>query len=52
MTFYMILQLFPYPKGWEPITDDPEPYLAAKYRMQELRKKNPGVKYRLIKTSY
>lgn len=52
MTFYVILQLFPAPKGWYPITDAPQPYLTMKYRMQEMRKQNPGVKYRLMKTSY
>lgn len=48
----MILQLFPEPKGWYPITDDPQHYLTAKKHMQELKKLNPKEKYRLIKTSY
>jgi hypothetical protein len=52
MTFYVILQLFPAPKGWYPITDDPQPYLTMKRRMRALKKENPGVKYRLLKTSY
>ncbi len=52
MTFYVILQLFPAPKGWCPLDIGPDDYLTMKYKMQELRKKNPGVKYRLMKTSY
>lgn len=52
MTFYMILQLFPNPKGWYPITDDPLHYIVAKKKMQELKKQNSKEKYRLIKTSY
>lgn len=52
MTFYVILQLFPESKGWYPITDDPDWYLSAKKKMQELKKLNPKEKYKLIKTSY
>jgi hypothetical protein len=52
MTFYVILQWFPPPKGWYPITDEPGHYLTMKRHMQELRKQNPGTRYRLIKTSY
>lgn len=51
MTFYVILQLFPEPKGWYDISE-PEHYLDAKKRMRELKKQNPKEKYRLIKTSY
>ncbi len=51
MTFYVILQWFPLPKGWCDISE-PEHFLDAKKRMYELKKVNPNEKYRLIKTSY
>lgn len=52
MTFYIILQLYPEPKGWYPLDLNPEGYLTMKYKMQELKNKNTTEKYRLLKTSY
>jgi hypothetical protein len=51
MTWYIVLQQFPEPKGWYPITD-PDWYLSAKRTMRDLKRSNPNEKYRLIKTSY
>ena len=52
MTYYVIFQLFPQPKGWYPLDYGPDSYLTMKYKMQVFRKQNPGIKYRLMKTSY
>lgn len=51
MTWYVILQKFPEPKGWFPITD-PDFYLSAKRKMQQLKRENPQEQYQLLKTSY
>ena len=51
MTWYVIMQLLPEPKGWWSITDR-DWYLSAKKKMYELKKLNPKEKYRLLKTSY
>jgi hypothetical protein len=51
MTFYVILQ-FDKEKGWDCLPFGPWLYLPMKYKMQELKKNNKGVKYRLQKTNY
>lgn len=52
MTFYIIMQ-WDDKKGWNSLDDfGPGGYIKMKYKMQELRKGNPGIKYRLQKTYY
>lgn len=57
MTFYMICQFYTPPMkqeylGWYPLDLGPWTYLAMKDKMRELKRENPGNKYKLLKTSY